>query len=419
MIVWTKNHLAPACIDMSLVGGGNAPAALISSILNQLIQPQKMEAVGTLAGGVAHDFNNILTAIIGYGSIVKMRMQKDDPLQSSIDHILSSAERGASLTQGLLAFSRKQVMNPQPVEINNIVRDVEKLLLRIIGEDINLSTRLAREDLIIIADVNQVEQVLMNLATNARDAMPEGGVFTISTREVVLTDGFIKIHGNGENAGRYVLISVSDTGIGMDEQTQAKIFEPFYTTKDLGKGTGLGLAIVYGIVKQHNGSINVYSEPGKGTTFSIHFPLIATQTAAFPTTEPAPAAQPRGGTETILLAEDDPIVRNLNTSILSDFGYRVIAAVDGQDAIDRFSRHAEEIDFMILDVIMPKKTGREVFDFVRSKKPKQDVLFISGYTADILRERGVFEEAVQFMSKPVSPFDLLRKIRDILDNRIH
>ncbi|MDD5167399.1 MAG: ATP-binding protein, partial [Syntrophales bacterium] len=380
---------------------------------SQLIQSQKMEAIGTLAGGVAHDFNNILTAIIGYGSIMKMKVQKDDPLQSLIEHILTSSERAAHLTQGLLAFSRKQVINPKPVEINSIVRNVEKLLMRVIGEDIDFSTRLAREDLIVMADAGQMEQVLMNLATNARDAMPEGGVFTISTQEAVLTEDFINAHGYGK-PGENALISVSDTGIGMDEQTRAKIFDPFFTTKELGKGTGLGMAIVYGIVKQHNGNINVYSEPGKGTTFRIHLPLIATQTEAFPT---EPSAQPRGGIETILLAEDDQMVRDLSASILSDFGYRVIGAVDGQDAIERFSKHADEIDLIILDVIMPKKTGREVYDVVRSKKPKTPVLFISGYTADILHKKGVFEEGIQFISKPVSPFDLLRKIRDLLDKR--
>ena len=378
---------------------------------DQLRQAQKMEAIGTLAGGVAHDFNNILTAIIGYSNIVKMKMNSDDPLQSAVDQVLTSSDRAAHLTHSLLAFSRKQVINPKPVDLNDIVRNIEKLLRRLIGEDIDLSTQIAETSLIAMADAGQIEQVLMNLATNARDAMPEGGALTIRTEEIELGADFITAHGSGK-PGKYALISVSDTGQGMDATMRDKIFEPFFTTKELGKGTGLGLAIVYGIVKQHEGAVNVYSEPGKGTTFRIYLPLIVTSVKE---TSAEKAAPPRGGTEAILLAEDDTEVRNIITIVLKNFGYRVIEAVDGQDALDKFAATGKEIDLMILDVIMPRKSGKEVYDAVRAVRPDLAVLFVSGYTADIVHKKGIFEEGIEFLSKPVSPHDLLRKIREVLD----
>ena len=379
----------------------------------QLQQAQKMEAVGTLAGGVAHDFNNILTAIIGYGNIVKMKMGPDDPQRASIDQILAASERAAHLIQGLLAFSRKQIINPKPVEVNSIIQNVEKLLRRLIGEDLELSTLLSGNDLMIMADPGQIEQVLMNLATNARDAMPDGGILTVTTEECDLKEDFGAIHGIGK-PGRYAVIAVSDTGYGMEAETQEKIFEPFFTTKEPGKGTGLGLAIVYGIVKQHNGFINVYSEPAKGTMFKIYFPLIAMQTKEARAEE---ALQPRGGTETILLAEDDQGVRSLTTTLLTDFGYRVIEAVDGQEALRQFTDHAKEVDLLILDVILPKMGGKEVYDAVKAVRPDMGVLFISGYTADIINKKGIFGERLKFLSKPVVPFDLLQNIRALLDQK--
>ena len=379
---------------------------------SQLRHAQKMEAVGTLAGGVAHDFNNILTAIIGYGHLVKIKMRPDDLQQDMIDQILSAADRAALLTKGLLAFSRKQITNPKPVDLNDIVRNIDKLLRRVIGEDIDLSTLITGNRLIAMADTGQIEQVLMNLATNARDAMPEGGALTIKTEEIELGADFITAHGYGK-PGKYALISISDTGAGMNEATREKIFEPFFTTKELGKGTGLGLAIVYGIVKQHEGTINVYSEPGKGTTFRIYIPL---SLSAIDEARTERAKPPRGGTETILLAEDDEQVRKLTENVLRDFGYRVIAAVDGQDALEKFARQPRNIDLLILDVIMPKKSGKEVYDAVKAERPDAKVLFISGYTADILHKKGIFEEGIEFLSKPSSPYDLLRKIRVLLDN---
>ena len=380
---------------------------------DQLRQAQKMEAIGTLAGGVAHDFNNILTVITGYASMAKNRLRPGDPLQAMIDPILSSSERAAHLTQGLLAFSRKQIINPKPVDLNEIVSNIDKLLRRLIGEDIHFSTLLAEKSLITMADAGQIEQVLMNLATNARDAMPEGGALTIKIEEINLGADFVVAHGYGK-PGKYALISVSDTGVGMDEKTREKIFDPFFTTKELGRGTGLGLAIVYGIVKQHEGAINVYSEPGKGTTFKIYLPFAL---SAIEEVHAEAAQPPRGGTETILLAEDDLDIRRMIGFILTEFGYRVVDAVDGEDALEKFTSHGREIDLLILDVIMPKKSGREVHDVVKAARPDANVLFISGYTADMLHKKGIFEKGIEFISKPVSPYDLLRKIRDILDRR--
>ena len=380
---------------------------------DQLRQSQKMEAIGTLAGGIAHDFNNILTAIIGYGNLIKMKMTPDDRHRPSIDQILASADRAAHLTQGLLAFSRKQVIKPQPVDLNDVVRKVEKFLQRIIGEDISLSTQLSEKSLIAMADSTQIEQVLMNFATNARDAMPGGGALTISTQEMDIGDDFVAMHGFGE-PGKYALIAVSDTGQGMDEQTRNKIFEPFFTTKEPGKGTGLGLAIVYGIIKQHNGNINVYSEQGRGSTFKIYLPLIVTSVVEATAEMATP---PRGGKETILLAEDDREVRDLTVMILKDYGYRVIEAVDGQEALEKFAGRSREIDLLILDVIMPRKSGKEVYDAIKVEFPEISTLFISGYTADIIHKKGISEAGLDFISKPVSPFELLRKIREILDRK--
>jgi PAS domain S-box-containing protein len=406
-----------AMVVLSLFELDNAPMLLAilrdisqrKSLEKQLYHAQKMESIGTLAGGVAHDFNNLLTVITGYGYMIKTRLAPDDPQMVMIDQILSSTDRAAQLTRGLLAFSRKQAIDPKPVELNDIVNRVEKLLRRLIGSDVELITTLAEKPLRLFADEGQLEQVLMNLATNARDAMPEGGSLIITTEEK--REEHYSFHGLIK-PGNYALIKVSDTGCGMDEQTRAKIFEPFFTTKELGRGTGLGLAIVYGIVKQHNGFINVYSEPGRGTSFIIHLPLISELIApADAEVEPPP----RGGTETILLTEDDAIVRTMAGSFLRDFGYRVIAAVDGEDALEKFAEHKQEIDLIILDVMMPKKNGGEVYKTVKAQRPDIDVLFVSGYAADIIRQKGILEEDIQFISKPVSPAYLLRKIREILD----
>jgi len=382
------------------------------SLENQLYHMQKMESIGTLAGGIAHDFNNLMTVITGYGHIIKMRMEPDNPQLAMIEQILSSSDRAAQLTRGLLAFSRKQTIDPRPVDLNVIVNGVEKILGRLIGADIEFITKLAGMPLRIFADAGQIEQVLMNLAANARDAMPEGGELIIATEEI--NQKHFSFHGLIK-PGKYALITVTDTGAGMDEQTRAKIFEPFFTTKEIGRGTGLGLAIVYGIIKQHNGFINVYSELGKGTTFQIHLPLFSEMLKDTDTKAQPP---PRGGTETILLAEDDHVVRKMAVIVLRDFGYRVIEAVDGEDALEKFAQHEQEIDLLILDVMMPKKNGAEVYIAAKSVRPDVDILFISGYAADMIRKKGIPEQEIEFLPKPVNPFDLLRKIREIRDKRL-
>lgn len=373
----------------------------------QLAQAQKMEAIGTLAGGVAHDFNNILTAIIGYGNLLKPRIKPPNPASGYVDDILAAADRASNLTHSLLAFSRKQVLSPRTVDINAIVSRLEKLLLRVIGEDIEFKTILADEPLLIVADSGQIEQVLLNLSTNARDAMPDGGSLILRVDRVFISQTHPYLE-----PGPYALLSVSDTGSGIDEATRQRIFEPFFTTKERGKGTGLGLSIVYGIIKQHNGEIQVYSEPGKGTTFKIYLKLMETGVdSGVAETEKAP----RGGTETILIAEDDPAVRRLMQSTLEQYGYSVIEAEDGEDAVAKFEAHRDEIRLVVLDVVMPKKNGKEAYDVIRRINSGVKVLFSSGYTADIIHKKGVLDEGLNFISKPVTPYHLLEKIRTILD----
>jgi signal transduction histidine kinase/CheY-like chemotaxis protein len=379
---------------------------------DQLRQSQKMESIGTLAGGIAHDFNNILTAIIGYSSLLQMKLSDKDPLRYSVEQILSSANRAATLTQGLLAYSRKQILNAQPVNVNEIIRRVQLLLSRLIGEDIELKTILTDQDVTVMADAGQLEQVLMNLATNARDAMPEGGNLFIETEHLVLGPESATLH-EFSKPGTYALIAVTDSGCGMDEKTRERIFDPFFTTKEVGKGTGLGLAMVYGIVKQHGGTIDVYSEPGRGSTFKIYLPLVHA-----PAEEALPADLPPiiGGTETILLAEDDQVVRELTRHVLEQFGYRVIEAVDGEDAVNKFMENRQVVRLLLLDVIMPRKNGREVFAKISIFQPDIKALFLSGYTADIMYQKGLVEPGFNFVMKPVPVNDLLRKIRALLDS---
>jgi two-component system cell cycle sensor histidine kinase/response regulator CckA len=380
----------------------------------QLRHAQKMEAVGQLAGGIAHDFNNILTAITGYGSLMMRKMGEDDPSKNFLQQILDSSQRAANLTRGLLAFSRKQEISPAPALVNKIIENVEKLLRRLIGEDVELKVFLADGDLTVMADSGQIEQVLVNLATNARDAMSDGGWLTIRTETVALDREFIKAHGYG-NPGTFACVSVTDSGAGMDDKTKERIFEPFYTTKEVGKGTGLGLAIVYGIVKQHNGYITCYSAPGKGTTFKIYLPLIGRNTPRAAADVHLPES---GGTETVLVAEDDAPVRALVKEVLGQFGYTVLEAVDGEDAIAVFMKNRDRVQLLILDVIMPKKNGKEVFEEIRKERPDVKVVFSSGYTADILHKKGIPDEEFNFISKPVSPAELLRKVRAALDKGV-
>lgn len=380
----------------------------------QLRQAQKMEVVGQLAGGIAHDFNNILSAIIGYGSMTQMKMDSNDPLKHNVELMLEAADRAAQLTHSLLAFSRKQALTMRSVDLNEVMRKVEKLLVRLIGEDIAFGICLSKQSLTVMADSGQLEQVLMNLATNARDAMPRGGMLAIRTERITIDREFAARHGWGR-PGDYALISVTDTGIGMDAEMQKRIFEPFFTTKEVGKGTGLGLAMVYGIITQHAGFINVYSEKGKGTTFRIYLPLT-------PSTEDEErkelvAEHPVGGTETILLAEDDEALRILTKTILEEWGYRVIVAVDGVDAVSKYKENRDKISLLLFDLIMPNKTGKDSCEEIRLIDPDVKVIFASGYAPDILRGKISLGDEVSIIFKPVAPLELLRKVRSVLDER--
>jgi PAS domain S-box-containing protein len=377
----------------------------------QLLHSQKMEAVGLLAGGVAHDFNNILSAIIGYGSLIQVKTVADAQLSHYATEVLAAANRAANLTKSLLAFSRKQIIDPRPLMLKDVIGSIEKLLLRVIGEDIEFQTSCADENLTVMADRGQVEQVLLNLATNSRDAMPKGGALTIRMEPAVLDEVFARRPGYVK-PGHYVLITVADTGIGMEQHIKDRIFEPFFTTKEMGKGTGLGLSIVYGIVKQSNGYIDCVSEPGRGTTFNIYLPLILSSSDKI---EPVVVTQARKGSETILIAEDDEYLRKLDQAVLEDYGYRVVVARDGEEAVRLFRDKRADIRLLLLDVIMPKKNGKDAYDEIRKIAPEVKVLFTSGYTADFVSTKGINEQGYYFLPKPASPTALLLKVREVLD----
>ena len=413
LIAWSNTALLAADGTVEFVIPTGIDITESRKLEDQLRQSQKMESIGTLAGGIAHDFNNILTAIIGYGSLLQMKMREGDPLRHNVEQILSSANRAANLTQGLLAYSRKQLLNPQAVNLNEVIKKVDLLLTRLIGEDIELKTLLTDKDVTVLIDPGQIEQVLMNLATNARDAMPDGGFIFIETERIELDEETAKTHEFGK-PGSYALLTVTDSGTGMDEQTRQRIFEPFFTTKEAGKGTGLGLAMAYGIIKQHEGTITVYSEEGRGTTFKIYLPVVA---AAERAAQPVELTPIEGGVETVLVAEDDEVVRTLTCSMLEQFGYQVIEAVDGEDAVNRFMENRDRVKLLLLDVIMPKKNGREVLSKIRIFDPDVKALFVSGYTAEVMHQKGLIEPGVHFLMKPVPVNDLLRMIRTILDEK--
>jgi CheY-like chemotaxis protein len=329
-----------------------------------------------------------------------------------MNEVLIAADRAVNLTKRLLVFSRKQAVEVKPVNINELILDLQKMLVRIISERIEFNLELADRPLIVLTDAGQLEQVLINLAGNARDAMPEGGRLTISTERKDLDDAYVAAYGYG-TPGRYALITVADTGQGMDAETQKKIFEPFFTTKGIGEGTGLGLAISYGIIKQHNGNIQVYSEPGQGTVFKMYLPLSEEATA--PEKKMEAAVPITGGKETILVAEDDASLRKLSRIMLESFGYTVLSAEDGEDAIATFMENREKISLVLLDMIMPKKNGKEVSEALRKASPGIKILFASGYTMDIIKTRELTEAGFDFIQKPVLPRDLLSKVREILD----
>jgi PAS domain S-box-containing protein len=378
----------------------------------QLRQALKMEAVGKLAGGVAHDFNNLLTAINGHSEMCLRRLQPEDALYRHLEEIKKAGDRAAALTRQLLAFSRKQILQPAVIDLNHIVVEVSKLLQRLIGEDIDLRMGLEAELGKIKADPNQLEQVLMNLSVNARDAMPKGGKLTIETSNVQLGEEFASRH-ISVPPGDYVMLAVSDTGCGMDAATEARVFEPFFTTKEVGKGTGLGLATVYGIVKQSGGSVWVYSELGQGTTFKIYFPCV--DGSAEKLKLDAGDSELLAGTETVLLVEDEEVVRETAMEILQECGYLVLHAKDGEEALQLAHQHLGEIHLMLTDVVMPRMSGRELTEELTLLRPDIKVLYMSGYTDDAIVHHGVLDEGTAFIGKPFSIEALGRKVREMLD----
>jgi len=380
----------------------------------QFLQSQKMEAVGRLAGGVAHDFNNLMTVIIGYSEILLMNPTLDNKNRYYIEQIKSSGDSAASLTQQLLAFSRKQILQPKVVNLNKLAADIKKMLTGIIGEDIELFTTFEPELGMIRADPAQIEQVIVNLGVNARDAMPGGGKLTIETKNVYLDGAYCASHASMRE-GWYIMLAVSDTGQGMDEETKKHIFEPFFTTKEKGKGTGLGLATVYGIVKQNGGHIWIYSELNEGTTFKVYFPRIDNTDK-----EGDPGGMKNnlvGGHETILLVDDEEVVRNMIATTLKTFGYTVLQAESGEEALQIYEQSSEKpIHLMITDVVMPGMSGYELVKQLSKKIPDIKVLYISGYTDNTIVHHGMLNKGLHFLQKPFTPNVLAEKVREVLDS---
>ena len=403
---------------------------------DQLMQSQKLETVGKLSAGISHDFNNLLTTIIGNVELALMDLGKEEPLHEIFEEIKEAGERAASLTRQLLSFSRKQILQPTVMNLNDTVRDTEKMLRRIIGEDIELRTILAPNLAEVEADIGQMEQVIMNLVVNARDAMPKGGKLTIETAHIILDEDYARVH-VAVTPGSYIMLAVSDTGIGMTKEVQARIFEPFFTTKEKGKGTGFGLSTAYGIVKQSGGNIFVYSEPGKGATFKIYLPAIASaqarppakadrggraRRAGLPRVEEAAPGQKKAeikeetldGSETVLLVEDDEMVRNMALKILNRYGYTVLYPTDGQEALRICREHEGPIHLMLTDVVMPGMGGRNLAEQAQVVRPDLKVLFMSGYTDNAIVHHGVLEEGIAFLKKPFTPEGMARKVREVL-----
>ena len=381
---------------------------------DQLRQAQKMEAVGQLAGGVAHDFNNILQGIMGYTEMAMSNLSPSDRAYQDMEQVEKGSERAATLTRQLLAFSRRQMIQPVNLDLNKVITDISRMLRRVIGEHIELDLKLHADTGTVHADSGAMEQVLLNLCVNGRDAMPGGGDLVIETGRVILDDTFCQAHA-WATPGNYAHVAVTDSGAGMPPHIVERIFEPFFTTKETGKGTGLGLSMVYGIVRQHEGLIHCYSEPGQGTCLKIYLP--STEHAAKPEDKKEDSSQPVRGTETILLAEDDEIVRNLTVLALEQSGYRVHVAENGEEALRLFEEHREEVQLALLDVVMPKIGGREVYDAIRALRPDLPVLFSSGYSTNAIHAGFVAEEGLEIIQKPYSPTALLRRMREALDGR--
>jgi PAS domain S-box-containing protein len=397
--------------EVQFIGGVGIDITERRELEDQLRQSQKMEAVGRLAGGVAHDFNNLLTVISGYGDMIMRGLPAQDPLHSCIEEVLKASSRATSLTNQLLAFSRRQVIQPKILDLNILVANMDRMLRRVIGEHIELETLLSPGLGNVKADAGQLEQVIMNLSVNARDAMPEGGKLCIRTTNVDIPRSS-RLHAD-VRPGSYVRLTVADTGKGMDAEIMIHLFEPFYTSKATGKGTGLGLSTVYGIVKQSSGEIVVESEPGSGATFHIYLPRATGATDASLASRPEQVV--RSGTETILLVEDEPGVRQLVREMLNRLGYTILEAGGGAEALRIFAQHQGAIDLLLTDVIMPQMSGRDLAQRLRTVQPALKVLYISGYTDDMLAHHGVLEPNVYLLPKPFAPDELAKKLREVLD----
>ena len=378
----------------------------------QLLHAQKLEAVGRLAGGISHDFNNLLSVIAGYGELVLADLSEPGPTRSRVLEILRASERATALTRQLLAFGRKQVIEPRVLDLNSTAQETERMLRRLIGEDVEIHLKLAPDLGRIRADAGQVEQVIINLAVNARDAMPKGGKLTIETANVTLDEDAVRGYVDVQ-PGHYVRMCVSDTGVGMDRDTREHLFEPFFTTKEPGRGTGLGLATVYGIVKQSGGHVWVYSEPGWGTTFKVYFPRYGD--VAEPGRPALEAGAAPGGTETILVVEDDEMIRSLIRDILESTGYRVLVADDPESGMKLIGEQQDEIHLLLTDLVLPGMSGRELVDRVSKLKPEMRVLFMSGYSDEAVARHGILEPGLAFLQKPFSRDGLVRKVREVLD----
>jgi two-component system cell cycle sensor histidine kinase/response regulator CckA len=383
------------------------------SLEEQFRQSQKIEAVGRLAGGVAHDFNNLLTVIIGYNESLDFDDALGESAREAVQQIKLASERATVLTRQLLAFSRRQVLQPQTLDLRDVTQQVAPMLRRLMGEDVELVTRWGDRAAVVRADPGQIEQVLMNLAVNARDAMPQGGRLTVEIGASELDAAFVATHPYVV-AGPYITLTVSDTGTGMPPETRARIFEPFFTTKPQGQGTGLGLAMVYGIVKQSDGYIWVDSEPGEGATFRIVLPAARSRLQE---RTPVKISRTPGGHETVLVVEDEDALRELDRQVLMRYGYRVLNARSGPDAVATVKAHPGAIHLLLTDVVMPTMSGRELADILQAMQPDMKVLYMSGYTADTVVRHGVSEASMAFIQKPMSPPALARKVREVLDGK--